>query len=86
MHTNSLKAYREERPKLTGRKQEIMNFLTDNDTQVFTDRGIMNKMGFAEPNSVRPRITELIQEGWLVEYDSVKCPVTGKTVRLVGLN
>lgn len=50
-----------------------------------TDREVMARCGFIDPNSCRPRITELINQGHLVERGSIKCPVTGKTVRLVGI-
>ncbi len=36
-------------------------------------------------NACRPRVTELIEAGVLVEHDSVRCPVTGKTVRRVAV-
>jgi predicted HTH transcriptional regulator len=50
-----------------------------------TDRQIMRRLGFIEPNSVRPRISELIEAGQLLEVGSTKDSVTGKTVRIVGL-
>jgi hypothetical protein len=37
--------------------------------------------GFSDMNSVRPRITELVEEGFLVEGPSVKDALTGRTVR-----
>lgn len=83
MHTNSLTAYREERPRLSQRASEVLDVV-----RMFgplTDRQIMETMGFAEPNAVRPRCTELIEAGLLVEYDNVRCPVTGKTVRRVAV-
>ncbi len=50
-----------------------------------TDREVMVACGFADPNSVRPRITELLEAGILWESGSVECPVTRREVRLVAL-
>ena len=51
--------------------------------RAYTDREIAAGMGFPDMNCVRPRITELVEAGLLREQDSVRCPVTGKTVRRV---
>ena len=50
-----------------------------------TDREIMGRLGFRDPNAVRPRVTGLILSGDLVELRSTKDSLTGKTVRVVGL-
>lgn len=83
MHSNSLRAYLEERPALQQREREIVDVV-----RVFgpiTDREVMERCGYREPNAVRPRITGLIADGLLVEHDRVRCPVTGKTVRRVAV-
>jgi hypothetical protein len=49
----------------------------------WTDREVAAHLNFADMNCVRPRITELVGRGLLEEVDSVRCPVTGKTVRRV---
>lgn len=82
MHPNSLKAYAEERDNLSDRAQEILANVRVHGSG--TDREIMNRMGFDEPNQVRPRITELVQQGLLKELGAAICPVTKKTVRIVG--
>ncbi len=46
-----------------------------------TDRQVMGALGATERNHVAPRTTELVDDGYLYEVDSVKCEVTGKTVR-----
>ena len=51
--------------------------------QSMTDRQIMRILGYSEPNMVRPRITELIREGKLVEVG--KIIKNGRTVRLTAL-
>ena len=48
-----------------------------------TDRQIKIIMGFEDMNSVRPRITEMIRDGILVEVGETVCPVTKMTVRTV---
>lgn len=52
-----------------------------NSPEPITDRQAMALMGASEKNMVSPRVTELIEDGFLYEVDSVKCEVTGKTVR-----
>ena len=84
VHENSRKAYHEERPKLSKRCADILHGMRHG--AMLTDRDIMGHMGFTDMNAVRPRITELIDAGYLMEVGKVKCPVTGKTVRVVGVN
>ena len=43
----------------------------------------MEHLGFTDMNSVRPRISDLIKAGVLMEYDTVRDHVTGKLVRRV---
>lgn len=82
MHINSIAAYREEFDKLSQRSKAIYFYLL-NAGVARTDRMILGAIfGEGDMNMVRPRITELLQDGWLVETGSVK-DVTGKTVRLV---
>jgi len=50
-----------------------------------TDRSVMFNLGQLDPNACRPRISELIAKGVLEEKGKVTCPITGRTVRLVGL-
>jgi len=51
--------------------------------QPWTDREVAARLRFPDMNCVRPRITELVQMGLLAEVDSVRCPITRKTVRRV---
>ena len=85
VHENSRKAYHEELPKLSDRCSEIMDLFADSEQPPTTDRQVMSILGFSDMNSVRPRITELIDAGYLMEVGKIKCPVTGKTVRVVGV-
>lgn len=47
-----------------------------------TDRQVMNKLGLTDMNAVRPRLSELIKAGILIECGKTKDETTGKTVRL----
>ena len=87
MHQNSLFAIQQQRDsgKLSQREQLILQVLENDTLQHLgrTDRMIMTKLGFTDPNAVRPRITEMIEKGWLEECGSTKDPATGMTVRRV---
>lgn len=83
MHANSLSAYHSEEVKLSKRAEAVLAWIQLHGPH--TDREVMQGMGFAEPNAVRPRITELIDAGRLMEVGDVRCPVTGKTVRRVDI-
>lgn len=80
VHDHSIKAYVEEKPILDQRSRAIHTFLLGKN---LTDREVKNSLGFTDMNDVRPRITELIQQGWAKEVSEVLCPETGKTVRVV---
>lgn len=82
IHPNSLAAFHSEEPRLSKRASAILAWITEAGPR--TDRQIAYGMGFGENlNAVRPRCSELIQAGLLMEVCSRKCPVTGKTVRVV---
>lgn len=81
MHAHSLAAYREERPALSKRAAEVLEVVWA--FGPLTDREIVDTLGYRDMNACRPRVTELIEAGVLVEHDSVRCPVTGKRVRRV---
>jgi hypothetical protein len=83
MHANSLLAYEEERPRLSARAELV--FANVKQHGPGTDREIMARMGFTDLNQVRPRITELVKSGLLVEVAQRVCDVTGKRVRVVGV-
>lgn len=83
LHDNSLAAYRAEEAKLSRRAQAVLVWITEHGPH--TDREVMRGMGFTDPNAVRPRITELIEAGKLMEVGDLRCPVTGKTVRRVDI-
>lgn len=49
-----------------------------------TDREVCTRLGQSDMNYVRPTITTLVRDGILEEVGVVNCPVTRRTVRLVG--
>ena len=86
VHENSRKAYHEELPKLDRRCTAIMELFARH-PEPKTARQVKEMMGFKDMNGVAPRITKLVDaHKALVEVGKVKCPVTGKTVRVVGVN
>lgn len=83
IHPNSIAAYWEGRLDLFGKRHQQVLRALRLARGPLTDREVMIALGFSDPNAVRPRITELVDAGVLVEVDSVECPVTGKRVRRV---
>ena len=45
-----------------------------------TDREIAVKLGYADPNKVRPRRNSLVEQGLMVECGKRECTISGKTV------
>lgn len=84
IHEHSRLAYHAELPRFSRRAQKILDWLELHPRK--TDREIMIGMGFTDPNAVRPRVTELIESGSLIEVSEKRCEITGKTVRIVDLS
>lgn len=87
MHENSLQGYAEERSagRLGKRCAAIVSVLERDTMQHLgrSDRMLMSALGFTDPNSVRPRINELLKAKVLEECGTVTDRETGKRVRLV---
>jgi hypothetical protein len=83
IHANSVAAYHAEEPKLGRRALDILFWLRAYGPA--TDRQIADGMHFRDMNSIRPRVTELLEQGLLAELGNVKCSTTGRTVRRVGI-
>jgi hypothetical protein len=66
------------------RYEQILDAL-ECEQRPMTDREVMRYLRFSDPNMVRPRITELVEQKRLREGESVKCKETGRTVRTVAL-
>lgn len=82
LHTNSMLSSRE--VEKFNRHKIILDVYRTS-SRPLTDREVMARCGFTDMNSCRPRISELIEGKHLIERGSTKCPITGKTVRLVGI-
>lgn len=81
VHQNSIAAYHSGAAMISRRAQAVLDWIREHGRS--TDRQVMAGLGFREPNSVRPRITECVDLGLLREVGSTRCEVTGKTVRVV---
>jgi hypothetical protein len=85
IHPNSVLAFWQGRDDLFGKRHQKVIAVLRTHTYAMTDRMVMNACGFFDPNAVRPRITELVEAGVVVEAGNTECPITHKTVRLVKL-
>lgn len=86
LHVNSLSAYWEGKDDLFSKRElAVLGAVRRAFRARATDREVMIALGFTDMNSVRPRITELVKDGLLVEDGSETDPITGKTVRVVAL-
>jgi len=85
IHNNSLEAYWQGRvDEFSKREREILALLKATNG-CFTDREIKVGLGYTDSNSVRPRISELIDRGVLEEWGNVYDGTTRKRVRKVRL-
>jgi hypothetical protein len=82
MHGNSLAAFSASIDVLSRREKECYGVLAAS-LRPLTDREVMAKLGFTDPNAVRPRLTGLVDDFWAEEAGSTRDEVTGKTVRLL---
>ena len=48
-----------------------------------TDRTLKDFIGFDDMNQVRPRVTELLKSQRILEVDSIQCPLTNRSVRVL---
>jgi hypothetical protein len=84
MHANSLAAYREVAERLSKRCAEILEIYRR--LGQATDREILQASEYGDMDAVRPRITELIESGWLEEIENVRDGVSGRMVRRVRIS
>ena len=82
-HLNSVQALRalEDVGPLARRARLILDKARELD-RPFTDREMMLKLGFSDPNTVRPRITEMLDYGYLMPAGNTTDTLTAKQVRL----
>lgn len=84
IHDNSRDAYHSESERISRRAHLVRNWIAAHGPS--TDRDVMAGLGLPDMNSVRPRCTELVGAGVLVEVGRRRCRVTGKTVRVLDLS
>lgn len=83
IHDNSMSSYHS-LEGLNKRCKMVVSALSD--LGVATDRRIKEHLKLPDMNNVRPRVTELLKLGLLVECGDEVCDVTNKTVRKVKLS
>ena len=83
IHDNSINSYHS-LEGLNKRCRMVVSALSD--LGVATDRRIKEHLNLPDMNNVRPRVTELLKLGHLVECGDEICNVTNKTVRKVRLS
>lgn len=79
IHANSVLAYQS--LQLSDRCRVVLRIFMDT-LQPMTDREAMQRLGFTDPNAVRPRITEMVESGWLEECGTAIDSDTKKAVRI----
>lgn len=79
MHVNSLAAYTS--LDLRKRRAAILHIYVTSPLPL-TDRDCLAHLGGSDMNDVRPRVSELIDDGWLEECGREKCQITGRPVRV----
>jgi hypothetical protein len=82
VHRHSIEGYHASKGAISRRAMLVLQVLRESRVAM-TDREVMRSLGFSDPNSVRPRITELIDAGIITEAGKTKDELTGKTVRKV---
>lgn len=83
IHINSREAFDEIRDKVTDRQKHIIRVVEKYPNS--TDRDVLNELGWHDMNMVRPRITELVQRGLLVESGAMLCGITNRKCRTLKL-
>jgi len=78
LHRHSLEAFHATTSRRANLENKILGLMADGKAR--TDRQIANELNHFEP--LRPRVTELIEQGRLHEVGSTTCETTGKKCRL----
>lgn len=88
MHAHSLQSYRS---LDTSSRRALILSLLETARRPVTDRELLAELvarghlPSEDPNLVRPRLTEMVQDGTIRECAPRRCRVTGKTVRTLWL-
>ena len=78
----SLDAYFQIGEKIKTRQGELYEFMLRRYREgkaPLTDYEMARSLGYADPNTIRPRRNELMKDGLVVEAGRRRCMVTGKT-------
>jgi len=78
MRQTSIDAYKDIKPELGDRQKLVFSAIKKLGCP--TDREIAKYLKFTDPNKVRPRRKELLDQGRITECEKRECTVTGKTV------
>ena len=84
VHINSVVSYHDQ-IKTFGKRRKLIYGHMIMENRPLTVREIKDALfdKSGDMNSVAPRVTKLIQEGWAVEVGKVKDPMTGRLVKRV---
>jgi len=78
MRDTSLLSYIETQETSLGEMQRLVYDAIRNYLTPPTDREIAKALSLTDPNAVRPRRNELMEQGFIVEAGKRKCTVTGR--------
>ena len=67
------------------RNKEILSVFNSISHLKLTDREVMERLNYKDMNAVRPRISEMIRKGILMEVGTIRDPLTKRKVRFVEL-
>ena len=84
IHDNSRKSFAENEDSGKGPtyRMRIVELLAETGESM-TDRAIQDRLNVEEKSNIQPEVTRLRQAGVIKEVGKTKCPITGKTVRIV---
>jgi len=78
---NSIDTFIALKDHLSGRSLEVYSYIEKNGQ--CTEREIKDGLGYDDMNAVRPRVTEMIESGLLIEGLKVRDGVTNRPVRTI---
>jgi hypothetical protein len=81
IHPNSIESYHETTEARAKRRNDVFMAFIELGRPA-TDREICHRLGYSDMNAARPRITELVDEGELIEWGKVRDSLTGRRVRV----
>ena len=81
IHDNSIQTFYETEQERAKRAADVYEAFVRMGRPV-SDREVMDALGYRDMNAVRPRITEMIDAGELIEVGKVRDHVTGRRVRI----